>query len=72
MLVMLKLKLDNDVTKGVFVEILKEIGDHQLFNQFYDLQRVRLKTKGLQGQFLKMDVSKFHTLMKIKLNTHAD
>ena len=68
----LKLKLNNNVTKGAFVEILKEIGDHQLFNQFYDSQRIRLKTKGLQGQILKMDMSKFHTLVKIKLSTHAD
>ena len=68
----LKLKLDDDITKGTFVEILKEIGTDQLFNQFYESQRVRLKTEGLQGQFLKMDVSKFYTRMKIKLNTHAD
>ena len=68
----LKLKLDDEVTKGVLVEILNEIGHHQLSNQFYESQRVRLKTKGLQGQLLKIDVSKFHTLMKIKLNTHAD
>ena len=27
---------------------------------------------GLQGQFLKMDVAKFQSLMKIKLNAHAD
>ena len=27
---------------------------------------------GLQGQFLKMDVDKFQSLMKIKLNAHAD
>ena len=68
----LKLKLNDDATKGVFVEILKGIGDHQLFNQFYESQRVRLKTKGPQGQFLKMDVSKFHAPMKTKLNAHAD
>ena len=68
----LKIKLDENVTKGAFVEILKEIGDHQLFSQFYDSQQIRLKTKGLQGQFLKMDVSKFQSLMKIKLNVHAD
>ena len=63
----LMLKLNDDVTKGAFIEIVKKFRTHQLFNHFYKLQRVRLK-----GQFLKMDVSKFYTLMKIKLSTHAD
>ena len=44
---------------------------YQLFNQFFDSQQIWLKTKGLQGQFLKMDVSEFQR-MKIKLNVHAD
>ena len=61
----MKIKLDDNITNGAFVKILKDLGNHQLFNQFYDSQRVRLKMKGLQGQFLKMDVAKFQSPMKI-------
>ena len=32
---------------------LKQLGDFQLFEQFYQSQRLCLKTKGLAGQFLK-------------------
>ena len=55
---------------GKFVEILKELGDFQHFEQFYQSQRLRLKTKGLTGQFVKMDVFKLQGLMKMKLNVH--
>ena len=48
---------NNQLTKGKFVEILKQLGDFQLFKQFYQPQRLRLKTKGLTRQFFKMDVS---------------
>ena len=54
------------------MEILKQLGDFQLFNQFYESQRLRLKTKGLTGQFLKMDIAKLQGLMKMKLNVHSD
>ena len=54
------------------MEILKQLGDLQLFTLFCNSGRLRLKTKGLTGQFLKMDVAKFQGLMKIKLNVHAD
>ena len=68
----LKTTFDDQLMKAKFVEILKQLGDLQLFAQFYDLQRLCLKTKGLIGQFLKMDVARFQGLMKIKLNVHAD
>ena len=54
------------------MEILKQLGDFQLFTQFYESQMLCLKTKGLTGQFLKMDVAKFQGLMKMKLNVHSD
>ena len=68
----LKTTFDHQLTKAEFVEILKQLGDFQLFIQFYDSQRLRLKTGGLQGQFLEKDVAEFQGLMKIKLNVHAD
>ena len=68
----LKTTCDDQLTKAKFIEILKQLGDLQLFTQFYDSQRLRLKTEGLQGQFLKMDVAKFQGLMKIKLNVHGN
>ena len=68
----LKNMFNDQLTKGKFVEILKQLGDFQLFEQFYQSQRLCLKTKGLSGQFLKMDVSKFQGLMKMKLNVHSD
>ena len=45
----LKITFDDHLTKGKFVEILKQIGNLQLFNQFYDPQRIRLKTEGPQA-----------------------
>ena len=48
---------NDQLTKGKCVEILK-LGEFQLFKQFYQSQRLRLKTKGLAGQFLEMDASK--------------
>ena len=71
----LMIQLNDKPTKCEFVDVcdvLKGIGDYQLFSRFFESQRMRLKTKGLQGQFLKMDVCKFYTLMKIKLNNHSD
>ena len=62
----------DQLTKGKFTEILKQLGNFQLLTQFFDSQRLCLKTKGLQGHFLKMDVVKFQGLMKIKLNVHSD
>ena len=35
---------NDQLTKGKFVEILKQLGDFQLFEQFYQSQRLRLKT----------------------------
>ena len=63
---------NDQLMKGKIVEILKQLGDFQLFTEFYESQRLRLKTKGLTGQFLKMDVAKFQGLMKMKLNVHSD
>ena len=68
----LKTMFGNQLTKGKFVAILKQLGDFQLFTQLYESQRLRLKTKGLTGQFLKMDLAKFQGLMKMKLNVHSD
>ena len=45
----------NNLMKGKFVEILKQLNDHKLFELFFQSQRLRLKTKGLTGQLSKMD-----------------
>ena len=68
----LMIKLNDDPTKGKFVNVLTGISDYQLLDSFFKTHRTRLKTKGLQGQFLKMDVCKFQTLIKLKLNNHSD
>ena len=49
----MKITFDDQLTKVKFFEILKQLGDLQLFTQFYDAQRLCLKAKGLQGLFLK-------------------
>ena len=64
------MKLNNDRTKGEFVDVLKDIGDYKMLNSFLEAQRKRLKTEGLQGQFLKMDACEFQTSMNIELDTH--
>ena len=46
---------NNNLTEGKFVEILKRLNDHELFELFFQSQRLRLKTKGLTGQLSKMD-----------------
>ena len=63
---------DSNLTKGKFVQILKQLNDPELFELFFQSQRLCLKTKGLIGQFPKLDVSKFQGLMKVKLNIHSD
>ena len=63
---------NNNLMKGKFVEILKQLDDLELFEQFYQSHRLHLRTKGLTGQFSKMDLSKFQGLMKMKLNMHSD
>ena len=65
-------KFNNSLTKGKSWEILEPLDDLELFKQFYQSQRLRLKTKGLTGQFSKMDVPKFQGLIKMKLNMHSD
>ena len=52
--------------------LTKQLNDLELFELFFQSPRLRLKTKGLIGQFSKMDVSKFQGLMKVKLNIHSD
>ena len=63
---------NDNLTKGKFVKILKQLDDLELFELFFQSQRLRLKMKGLTGQFSKMDVSKFLGLMKTKLNVHSN
>ena len=48
---------NNNLMKGKFVETLKQLSDLELFELFFQSQRLCLKTKGLAGQLLKMDVS---------------
>ena len=49
----MKITFDDQLTKVKFFEILKQLGDLQLFTQFYDAQGLCLKAEGLQGLFLK-------------------
>ena len=62
---------NNNPTNGKFVEILKQLDDLELFELFFQSQRLCLKTKGSTGQFSKMDVSKFQGLIKMKLKCTA-
>ena len=41
---------NNNLTEGNFVKILKQLNDLELFELFFQSQRLRLKTKGLTGQ----------------------
>ena len=65
-------KLNDDLTKGEFVDVLKDMADCGLLSSFLKAQQMRLRTEGLQRQFLRMDACEFQTSMNIELDDHSD
>ena len=65
-------ELDDNMTKGKFVNVLKDIDDSEMLDEFFKAQRRRLKNEGLPEQFLRMHDHEFRTYMGAVLEHHSD
>ena len=48
------LELDENMTKGEFVNVLKDINGSEMLDEILEAERRRLKNEGLSEKFLRM------------------
>ena len=63
-----RFKLDEGMTKGEFIHMLKELGDYRLLDSFLASRRKELQTRGLQAastsnHFPKIKQKELHDIL---------
>ena len=60
------------MTKGEFVNVLKDSNNSEMLNEFLEAQRRRLKNERLPEQSRRMHDYEFRTYMDVVLEHHSD